>query len=335
NVKQLNFYQSGTHILELCFPELLNSSCRRTKLSPSAAVLIPFTLSFVSLTTVTLNLLVIVSVSHFRRLHTPTNLLILSLAVSDFCVGFLILFQVFFLDGCWYLGDLMCVFYYVLDVVVTSSSVGNMVLISVDRYVAICYPLHYPTKVTLSRARLTVSLCWICSLLYDFVLMKENLKHPGKANLCLGECVISISSAETVADLFITVVIPITAITVLCVRVFVAAVSQIRAIRPGAAAQPQRGGGTVRKSELRAARTLGVVVLVFLMCLLPYYCVLLEGPSGFFNASYLAFFMYLFYLNSCINPLIYALFYPWFRKSVKIIVTFKVMKPGSRDIKMM
>uniref|UniRef100_A0A3P9J0M5 G-protein coupled receptors family 1 profile domain-containing protein n=1 Tax=Oryzias latipes TaxID=8090 RepID=A0A3P9J0M5_ORYLA len=321
--------------VELCFPELLNSSCRRTKLSPSAAVLIPFTLSFVSLTTVTLNLLVIVSVSHFRRLHTPTNLLILSLAVSDFCVGFLILFQIFFLDGCWYLGDLMCVFYCVLDVVVTSSSVGNMVLISVDRYVAICYPLHYPNTVTLSRARLAVSLCWICSLLYDFVLMRETLKHPGKANLCLGECVISISSAENVADFFITVVIPITAITVLCVRVFVAAVSHIRAIRPGAAAQPHRGGGTVRKSELRAARTLGVVVLVFLMCLLPYYCVLLDGPADFVNTSNVAFVTSVFYLNSCINPLIYALFYPWFRKSVKIIVTFKVMKPGSRDIKIM
>uniref|UniRef100_A0A3B3C1W3 Trace amine-associated receptor 13c-like n=1 Tax=Oryzias melastigma TaxID=30732 RepID=A0A3B3C1W3_ORYME len=313
--------------VELCFPELLNSSCRRTKPSQFAAVLVPLTLSFICLTTMTLNLLVIISVSHFRQLHTPTNLLILSLAVSDFSVGLLVVFQILFLDGCWYLGDLLCVFYYVLDIVVTSSSVGNMVLISVDRYVAICHPLHYASKVTLSRARLAVSLCWICSLFYDFVLLNENLKHPGKFNLCLGECVIGVSSAEAVTDLLVTLVIPITAITVLCARVFVAAVSQIRAVRPRAAGHTQSGGMTVRKSELRAARTLGVVVVVFLTCLLPYYCVILEGPASFVSLSSVVFFTYLFYLNSCLNPLIYALFYPWFRKSVKIIVTLQVLKP--------
>lgn len=52
--------------VELCFPELLNSSCRRTKPSQFAAVLVPLTLSFICLTTMTLNLLVIISVSHFR-----------------------------------------------------------------------------------------------------------------------------------------------------------------------------------------------------------------------------------------------------------------------------
>ncbi|KAM8855030.1 uncharacterized protein AB9W97_020112 [Spinachia spinachia] len=55
------------------------------------------------------------------------------------------------------------------------------------------------------------------------------------------------------------------------------------------------------------------------------------GQDTLFNASSAAFIMCLFYFNSCLNPLIYALFYPWFRKSMKLIVTLKILQPGSRE----
>ncbi|KAK0156344.1 Trace amine-associated receptor 7c [Merluccius polli] len=38
------------------------------------------------------------------------------------------------------------------------------------------------------------------------------------------------------------------------------------------------------------------------------------------------------YINSTLNPLIYALFYPWFRRAIRLIVTLRVFQDGSAQI---
>ncbi|XP_075960772.1 trace amine-associated receptor 13c-like [Anarhichas minor] len=322
---------------ELCFPELLNSSCRKTMRPHSVSMLTYILLSSISLLTVTLNLLVIISIYHFKQLHTPTNLLLLSLAVSDFFVGFLMFFQIVLIDGCWSFGDLMCILYYVLDFIIISASEGTMVLISVDRYVAICEPLHYPNKVTQKRVKICVCLCWICSAFLHSLLLKDNLEQPGRYNSCFGECVIVINYIAGLADLFLSFIGPVTVIIVLYMRVFVVAVSHARAMRSHTAAFSLKCSVSVtaKKSELKAARTLGVVIVVFLVCLCPYFCVALTGQDTLLNASTAAFVICLFYFNSCLNPVIYAFFYPWFRKSIRLIVTLKILQPGSCETNML
>ncbi|KAF7641577.1 hypothetical protein LDENG_00277130, partial [Lucifuga dentata] len=73
---------------ELCFPELLNTSCRKPIKQQYETMIAYIMLPSISVLTFTLNLLVIISISHFKQLHTPTNhlLLLVSLAVSDFLV---------------------------------------------------------------------------------------------------------------------------------------------------------------------------------------------------------------------------------------------------------
>ncbi|XP_022595869.1 trace amine-associated receptor 13c-like [Seriola dumerili] len=316
---------------ELCFPQLFNSSCRKKKRSESEAVLVYIVLSSISLLTATLNLLVIISISHFKQLHTPTNLLLLSLAVSDFFVGLLMSFQILLSDGCWFLSDHMCTLYGVLDYIITSASVGTMVLISVDRYVAICDPLHYPNKVTVRGASICTCLCWVCSVLYNSLVMKENFTQPGRYNSCTGECVVVINYIAGVVDVVLTFIGPVTVIIVLYMRVFAVAVSQARAMRSHVAALTHQRSETVftKKSEMKAARTLGVVVVVFLMCLCPYYCSSLVSQNTLFGVTSVPIEIWLFYFSSCLNPVIYAFCYPWFLKSVKIIVTFKILQPDS------
>ncbi|XP_029937050.1 trace amine-associated receptor 13c-like [Myripristis murdjan] len=319
---------------ELCFPQLLNTSCRRP-IPPRPEAYVG--LAFICVLTVALNLLVIISISHYRQLQTNTNLLLLSLAVSDLLVALVLMPVQIVIGGCWFLGDLMCSLYWLINFIITSASVGNMVLISVDRYVAICDPLCYPTKVTQKRVQICVCLCWICSVFYNSLVLKENLRQPGRYKSCYGECIAVISDDAAAADFLFTFFGPIAVIIVLYMRVFVVAVSQARAMRShivSVTLQPS-GTGTAKKSEMKAARTLGIVIIVFLICLFPYYCISLAGYDSLSSAASLAFENWLFYFNSCLNPVIYAFFYPWFRKSIKLIVTLQILQPDSCEAKML
>ncbi|XP_054643362.1 trace amine-associated receptor 13c-like [Dunckerocampus dactyliophorus] len=316
---------------EFCFPQLINISCRKLTCRWCEDVLLTVLLSIICIFTVVLNLLVIISISHFRQLHTPTNLLLLSLSVSDFLVGLLVWpGEIYLRTSCWTLGDVMCFLHNYVSFIVTFVSLGNMVLISADRYVAICDPLHYNTKVTVKRVQLCVCLCWFFALLYSSVMLKDELTHPGRYISCYGECVIGVEDYARFVDLVVTFLLPLSIIITLYMRVFVVAVSQARAMRSHVTSVKLQHSvkGRAKKSELKAARTLGVLVLVFLMCFCPFYIVNLTGDNKIMY-SVAKYVLYLFGLNSCLNPLIYALFYPWFRRAVRHVVTLHILQPGS------
>lgn len=318
----------------LCYPELGNASCRAFKRPRFEAVLLYVLLSCVTVLTVTLNLLVIISISHFKQIHAPTHLLLLSLAISDLLVGLLVMpvEMIRFIETCWLMGDFVCALSYIVGFSLTSASVGNMVLISIDRYIAICFPLHYVAIVTQGRVEVCVCLCWAFSLLFNGLILKQHLRQPGKHNSCHGECLVVIDYVSGTIDLVFTFLSPCSVIFVLYGRVFIAAVSQARARRSRTSVLPAPAGRvqlTAKKSEQKAARTLGVVILVFLMSFCPYYYPSLAGQDISNNASSWAIVSWVLYFNSCLNPLIYAFFYPWFRKAIKHIVTMKILEKGS------
>lgn len=261
-----------------------------------------------------------------------------SLAVADLLVGLLLMpVEIIYVEACWLLGDILCILYYIVDYIITSSSVASMVFISIDRYIAICDPLHYSTKVTKRRAKILVCLSWVCSFLYRVLLLADHLTHPGMSNSCTGECVVVINYVAGLVDLVFTFIIPITIIVILYLRVFMVAFSHARAIRAHIAAFTLQGSGavTVKKTEIKAAWTLGMVVIVFLICFCPYYYPVLVGEETSVDASSAAVEIWLAHFNSCLNPIIYAFFYPWFRSCIKHIVTLQILKPGSRDTRVL
>ncbi|XP_041742768.2 trace amine-associated receptor 6-like [Coregonus clupeaformis] len=305
-----------------CFPEL-NSSCRKVLLSTSIYITLYIFFSLISAVTVFLNVLVIISISHFKQLHTPTNLLILSLAVADLLVGLIVIpvGTVAIMESCWFLGKYFCVFYVYISYLFLSLSLGNLVLISIDRYVAVCDPLLYHSKITITRMTCCISITWCCCIIYNaaFIKTSVNVQLPKR---CFEECyIVEGFNWSSIIDLVITMVVPCSIIIIFYLKIFLVARSQARKVFSKEAAT-KSGVKTVQanKSQRKAAKTLGIVVFTYLSCWIPIFFL------QFFTLQSSAYLSFLPFVNSFINPIIYAFFYPWFKVTTKHILTMKLRR---------
>ncbi|MBN3325537.1 TAAR3 protein, partial [Atractosteus spatula] len=224
------------------------------------------------------NLVVIISISHFKQLHTPTNFLMLSLAVADFLVGAAVMpfYLILFIETCWYFGETFCILYNVSVFFLTSVSVSNVACIAIDRYFAVCYPLLYSAKVTDDITASVILLNWLLSLLYNlaFMYFNGNMSGAEKLKICLGDCMLFISKSWVIIDLLCTLILPCSIMITLYFKIFVVARKHARAISSVTEQMRSADGANNNistKSERKAAKTLGILVIVFLLCLVPYY----------------------------------------------------------------
>ncbi|XP_070979745.1 trace amine-associated receptor 13c-like [Oncorhynchus clarkii lewisi] len=311
--------------VQYCFQDR-NSSCIKAFLSTSIYITLYIFFSLISAVTVFLNLLVIISISHFKQLHTPTNLLIVSLSASDLLVGLIVIpvMTVAIMESCWGFGEHFCVFQIYIASVCTSLSLGNLVLISIDRYVAVCDPLLYHSKITITRITCCISITWCCCIIYRAAIVKNfvNVQVPSR---CLKECTTFEGSIwVNFTDLVITMVVPCSVIITLYMKIFVVARSQSRKVFSKEAASVS-GVKTVQanKSERKAAKTLSIVVFNYFICWIPTLFVFYS--FSILSDNFLSYLIsFLAFVNSLINPIIYAFLYPWFKVTTKLILTLKI-----------
>ncbi|XP_049325057.1 trace amine-associated receptor 13c-like [Astyanax mexicanus] len=323
--------------VQYCFPGN-NASCRKQVRSDPAYIFLLIFLSCISVCTVILNLLVIISISHFKQLHTPTNLLILSLAAADLLVGMFVMpVQITQLkDSCWYYGEMACSIFEISTGYSTAASLCSLVLIAVDRYIAVSDPLHYPTRITVSKMTLFIILGWSFSVMYItiFFYFNHDLLKSQTVTSCYGECAAIVKDSWVIIDLVVCFVAPCSLILILYLRVFNAARRQAKSVRSVTNAFSQRHK-PARSPETKAAKTLGLVIFGYLACYIPFYVSSLTVESVTTLSVVLNVFSWLIYINSSVNPLIYAIFYPWFRTSVKIIVTCRIFQSSSSRLKLL
>ncbi|XP_017213585.1 trace amine-associated receptor 13c-like [Danio rerio] len=322
-------YETEDQETQYCFPNI-NSSCVKGRRYRHEYIIMYVFFSLLSAWTVFLNLLVIISISHFKKLHTPTNMIILFLAVNDLLIGLIVLpvEAIRLIERCWYFGETFCFLYLILIVLIFSASLSYLVLIAVDRYVAVCHPLLYPQKITITNMLKSICLSWVCYSAYNiaFVINNRNLNSSQKTDVCYGQCLIMMSFSWTVIDLSICFIFPCLIMITLYLRIFYVVHQQVKVINSlmkGGKCETE--GSVKRKSESKAALTLGIIVSVYLLCYIPYYiCTLLVSSSTTINVL-----MWNVHANSGLNPLVYAIFYPWFKKTAKLILTLKIFQPAS------
>ncbi|XP_074026194.1 dopamine D2-like receptor [Leptinotarsa decemlineata] len=66
-------------------------------------------------------------------------------------------------NGTWMLPGFVCDFYIAMDVTCSTSSIFNLVAISIDRYIAVTQPIKYAKHKNTRRVWLTIALVWVIS----------------------------------------------------------------------------------------------------------------------------------------------------------------------------
>uniref|UniRef100_A0A8C1ZKV2 G-protein coupled receptors family 1 profile domain-containing protein n=1 Tax=Cyprinus carpio TaxID=7962 RepID=A0A8C1ZKV2_CYPCA len=137
------------------------------------------------------NALVIVAFKMDKSLRKQSNYFLLNLAISDFLVGAFCIpvYMPYILTGKWMLGKGLCKLWLVVDYLLCTASVFNIVLISYDRYLSVTKAVSYRAKQGMIHfAVVKIAAVWILAfLLYGpAILFWEHL--TGKSRVPDDEC---------------------------------------------------------------------------------------------------------------------------------------------------
>ncbi|NXY68092.1 TAAR5 protein, partial [Glareola pratincola] len=315
-------------LITLCYEA--NNSCYRTLHPFRVQMAIYLACALGTLITVLGNLLVVIVISHFKALHTPTNLLLLSLALADLLLGLTVLpfSTIRSVESCWYFGDDFCRLHTFLDTLFCLTYIFHLCFISIDRHCAICDPLLYPTKFTVRVACIYIGVGWSVPMAYTSVFLYTKAIEEGLGRFlqdvpCVGSCQLLFNKLWGWLN-FPVFFFPCFIMIVLYVKIFTVANKQVRLInnmnRRSIGSQLHPGAS---KGERKAAKTLGIAVGVYLLCWLPFTIdTMADSLLDFITPPVLFDILIWFaYFNSACNPLIYVFSYPWFRKAVKLVLT--------------
>ncbi|CAG5866511.1 5-hydroxytryptamine receptor 1D [Menidia menidia] len=184
-------------------------------------------LAIVTLATVLSNAFVITTIFLTRKLHTPANFLIGSLAVTDLLVSILVMpiSIVYTVSKTWSLGQIVCDIWLSSDITFCTASILHLCVIALDRYWAITDALEYSKRRTMRRAGMMVGVVWVISI---SISMPPLFWRQAKAHGELKECVVNTDQISyTLYSTFGAFYVPTVLLIILYGRIYVAARSRI------------------------------------------------------------------------------------------------------------
>ncbi|XP_071948985.1 dopamine receptor 2-like [Antedon mediterranea] len=300
------------------------------------------------------NLLVIVAVFRNHRLHSTTNLLIASLALADFLIGVVVLPTAISLEyssGYWYFGRIWCDIWHAIDVFCCTASISNLCIISFDRYWAITRTMTYRFKMTKRVSCFLIAFVWVSAstISFPWLILWRKVDPPFVVN----QCIFTSNSLFIFVSSLISFYLPCIIMTFIYLRIYLRIYltvlkQQIQGILTGTKSVMTSTkksdkhrkpvnlrihyGGTLKKNRLtntmktehKAAKVLGIVMGIFIVCWLPFFvtnvlsalCIkCIKYPGHIFPIV-----SWLGWLNSTVNPLIYAFVSKQFRQAFRDIL---------------
>ena len=251
--------------------------------------------SFLSYTAIMLNIVTIHAIRKTSSLPKTLKTLLLSLAVSDVCVGllgqpFYNLFLVMWSQQ----NNLDCNAYkawYITTSLFSLASFSGVLAVSVDRFLAIHLHLRYQELVTHKRVVAVVILLWVLSVFLAFLVFLVPRNVNSLMKIIIG-------------------VVGVILTTMVYIRIYLAVrlhKNQIQVLQVRLVAQA--GDVANFASLIKSAVGLFYVYLAFLVCYSPFFISLIatemNGPSIVLKRLFLSS-VTLVFLNSSLNPVIYC-----------------------------
>ncbi|KAH8278708.1 hypothetical protein KR018_007538 [Drosophila ironensis] len=326
-------------------------------LSLVSIVVVGIFLSVLIFLSVAGNILVCLAIYTERSLRRIGNLFLASLAIADLFVASLVMTFAGVNDllGYWIFGAQFCDTWVAFDVMCSTASILNLCAISMDRYIHIKDPLRYGRWVTRRVAVITIAAIWLLAAFVSFVPISLGIHRPDQPLIFEDNgkkyptCALDLTPTYAVVSSCISFYFPCVVMIGIYCRLYCYAQKHVKSIkavtRPGEVAEKQRYKSIRRPknqpkkfkvrnlhhsspyhvSDHKAAVTVGVIMGVFLICWVPFFCVNITAAfcKTCIGGQTFKILTWLGYSNSAFNPIIYSIFNKEFRDAFKRILTMR------------
>ncbi|XP_039290143.1 allatostatin-A receptor [Nilaparvata lugens] len=328
NLSEVAFCQNASSIST---PEDNGDPDSFTVMEKIVSIAVPILFGIIVLLGLFGNLLVVIVVAANQQMRSTTNLLIINLAVADllfivFCVPFT---ATDYILPFWPFGDFWCKTVQYLICVTAYASVYTLVLMSLDRFLAVVHPIASMSVRTERNAITAIVVVWVvivvgcvpvflshgvASYVYSsnvqsacVYLQYDPVNRPDGHNKPLFQITFFTTSY----------VVPL---ALICGLYLCMIMRLWRGVAPGGHCSAES-----RRGKKRVTRMVVVVVAIFAICWCPIQVILVLKSVDRYEITNTSVMVQivshvLAYMNSCVNPILYAFLSENFRKAFRKVI---------------